>query len=163
MGPWSSHVNGEARARLYIRQPQCTLREATFVPPPPGEVPNSLGALETFLQAEDELRGVAEVSVEAAETARRILTLRETHRSAITEKLGRAAGNGHRVLERLYEQPIVSVKHVQGLLGTTYAGANQIVERLVGLGVLREITGQSRNRRFRYDAYVRLFEEGAQP
>ena len=28
------------------------------------------------------------------------------------------------------------------------------------LGVLTEITGQARNRRFRYDTYVRLFEAG---
>jgi Fic family protein len=105
-------------------------------------------------------RGVAEVSVEAAETARRILELRETHRRLITDKLGRAAGNGHRVLERLYEHPIVSVKEVQALLGTTFAGANQIVQRLTALGVLREMTGQARHRRFRYDEYVRLFEEG---
>ena len=42
--------------------------------------------------------------------------------------------------------------HVQDLLGTTFAGANQIVQRLVDRGVLNEITGQARNRRFRYDA-----------
>jgi hypothetical protein len=36
---------------------------------------------------------------------------------------------------------------------------NQLVERLAGIGILSEITGQSRNRRFRYDAYVRLFDE----
>ena len=105
------------------------------------------------------LRGVTEVSVEAAETARRILELREVHRREITERFGRAAGNGHRVLERLYEQPIVSVSNLMALLGTTFAGANQIVQRLVEIGVLREFTGQARHRRFRYDAYVRLFEE----
>jgi hypothetical protein len=59
----------------------------------------------------------------------------------------------------LYEQPVVSVKDVQALLGTTFAGANQIVQRLVSLDVIREMTGQTRHRRFRYDAYVRLFEE----
>src|SRR5581483_4764134 len=37
------------------------------------------------------LRGVAEVSIEAAETARKILELRERHRKSITEHLGRAA------------------------------------------------------------------------
>ena len=227
------------RSQNWIGPSGCTLAEATFVPPPPAEVPSALGGLEAFLHTQDELpllikiglahaqfetihpfldgngrvgrllitfllcergvlnqpvlylshyfkrhrqayyerlqavrdegdfegwlafflRGVAEVSVEAAETARRILELREAHRLAITDQLGRAAGNGHRVLESLYQQPIVSVKGVQALLGTTYAGANQIVERLVGLGVLKEITGQSRNRRFRYDDYVRLFEE----
>lgn len=104
-------------------------------------------------------RGVAEVSVQAADTARRILLLREDHRRAITDGLGRAAGNGHRVLERLYQHPIVSVTDIRALLGTTFAGANQIVQRLEDLGILVEITGQARHRRFRYDAYVRLFEE----
>jgi DNA-binding MarR family transcriptional regulator len=97
--------------------------------------------------------------VQATETSRRILTLRETHRNLITENLGYAAGNGHRVLERLYERPIVSVNEVRDLTGTTYPAANQLVERLVKIGVLAEITGQARNRRFRYDTYVRLFDE----
>lgn len=227
------------RTQNWIGPGGCTLAEATFVPPPPDEVPRGLGDLETFLHAADDLpllvqiglahaqfetihpfldgngrvgrllitfllcekgalpkpvlylshyfkkhrqeyyellqavrdrgafeewlafflRGVTEVSVEAAHTARRILELRESHRREITERFGRAAGNGHRVLERLYEQPIVSVSNLMTLLGTTFAGANQIVQRLVEIGVLREFTGQARHRRFRYDAYVRLFEE----
>jgi Fic family protein len=105
------------------------------------------------------LRGVAEVSAQATETARRILTMRETHRNAITEHLGYSAGNGHRVLERLYEYPIMSVNEIRDLIGTTYPAANQLVERLVKIGILSEITGHARNRRFRYDPYVRLFDE----
>src|SRR5881396_1309600 len=35
------------------RPASCTLAEATFVPPPPAEVPAALGALERFLHAED--------------------------------------------------------------------------------------------------------------
>lgn len=77
----------------------------------------------------------------------------------IIQHLGRAAANGLRVLEQLYEQPIVSAKDVQALLGITFAGANQIVQRLVDIDILREITGNARNRRFRYDAYVRLFTD----
>src|SRR5680860_384478 len=59
------------------------------------------------------LRGVAEVSAQATDTARRILALRETHRGLITGHLGRVAGNGHRVLEQLYQRPILSVSEVQ--------------------------------------------------
>lgn len=59
------------------------------------------------------LRGVIEVSTEATETARRILALREEHRTLITEHLGRAAGNGHKVIEELFDRPIVSVAQVQ--------------------------------------------------
>lgn len=39
------------------------------------------------------------------------------------------------------------------------AGANNLVARLVDAGVLREITGFARNRRFRFEPYLRLFEE----
>jgi len=106
------------------------------------------------------LRGVIEVAGEAAETARRILQLREQHRAAITAQLGRAAGNGHKVLESLFDRPIVAVNDVQKMTGTTYAAANSLVSRLVKLGVLSEMTGYARNRRFRYAPYIALFSDG---
>jgi Fic family protein len=117
------------------------------------------GAWETWLAFF--LRGVAEVALEAADTARRILQLREQHRGAITDRLGRAAGNGHRVLESLFDRPIVAVKDVQTLTGTTYAAANALVSRLVDVGILSEITGYARNRRFRYAPYIALFSDAA--
>jgi Fic family protein len=105
------------------------------------------------------LRGVSEVAEEAATTARRILQLREQHRAVITQHLGRAAGNGHRVLESLYDRPIVSVADVQKQTNTTFAAANTLVSRLVEHGVLHEMTGYARNRRFRYAPYIALFNE----
>jgi Fic family protein len=106
------------------------------------------------------LRGVIEVAGEAAETARRILQLREQHRAAITAQLGRAVGNGHKVLESLFDRPIVAVNDVQKMTGTTYAAANSLVSRLVKLDVLSEMTGYARNRRFRYAPYIALFSDG---
>ena len=105
------------------------------------------------------LTGVSEVSAQASDTAKRILALRETHRSLIAERLGRAAGSGHRVLEHLFERPIVSVNEVRDLIGVTYTAANQLVDRMVEVGILQEVTGQARNRRFRYMAYIALFDE----
>ena len=105
------------------------------------------------------LKGVIEVSGQATETARRILTLRETHRLTITENFGRAAGNGHRVMEHLYEHPIVSVNEVRELIGTTYAAANELVGKFVTSGILNEITGQTRNRKFMYQSYINLFRD----
>ena len=105
------------------------------------------------------LRGIVEVSAQATDTVRRILALREAHRRAITDTFGRAAGNGHRVLDHLYERPIVSVTNVQGLTGTTYVAANSLVARLVDCDILQEFTGRSRNRIFRYKDYIDLFHE----
>jgi len=103
------------------------------------------------------LRGVIEVSRAAAKTAARILALRENHRAAITAKLGRAAGNGHRVLESLFERPILSVQDARAITGTTFPSANNLVKRMADLGILVEMTGYARNRRFRYEPYVQLF------
>lgn len=227
------------RSQNWIGPAGCTLAEASFVPPPPDQVPRALGDLERFLHGESTLpllvriglahaqfetihpfldgngrigrllitfllceggvllkpvlylsyylkrhraeyyerlqavrdgsdwegwlafflRGVSEVSAQATDTARRILALREEHRARITAQLGRAAGNGHRVLERLYQRPIVSVADVRAITGTTTPAANQLVARLVEHGVLSEVTGQKRHRRFQYSAYVRLFDD----
>lgn len=106
------------------------------------------------------LRGVVEVSNQATETTRRILVLREDHRRVITDRLGRTAANGYRVLEHLYEHPIVSVGDVQELIDTTYQAANELVSRFVASGILTEITGQARNRRYKYSSYIDLFHEG---
>ena len=103
------------------------------------------------------LRGVKEVSGEASETAGKILLLREEHRATIAKKLGHAAGNGHRVLEYLYRKPIISVKEVQGVTGTTYAAANNLVAKMTKSGILHEFTGRARNRRFIYRDYISLF------
>lgn len=103
------------------------------------------------------LKGVEEVSNEAIETSRRILSLREEHRASVTAHFGRAAGKGHMVLEQLYLRPIVSVADVREITGTTFAAANQLVARFVECGILLEITGFARNRLFRHEPYVRLF------
>ena len=105
------------------------------------------------------LRGIVEVSGQATDTARRILALREEHRRVVTENFGRAAGNGHRVLEYLYEHPIVSVGDVQRLTGITYPAANNLVARMVDSRILREFTGRARNRGFMYQSYIDLFHD----
>ena len=105
------------------------------------------------------LRGIIEVSGEATETTRNILLLRERHREAITERFGRAAGNGHRVLEYLYTHPIVAVAEVQELTGTSYPAANNLVARMTEADILHEITGNTRNRIFAYRSYIDLFHD----
>lgn len=74
--------------------------------------------------------------------------------------IGRAAANGHRVLERLYIHPVVSVRNVKGLTDKTYSSANDLVSHPEEHGIVKEITGQVRNRKFMYQSYVNLFHDG---
>jgi Fic family protein len=103
------------------------------------------------------LDGVAEVSREAAATAKSIVMLREDHRRRINDRLGRMAGDGNRVLDQLYERPIVSVDDVRGITKTTFQAANMLIARMTEAEILKEMTGRARNRRFLYAPYVALF------
>jgi Fic family protein len=103
------------------------------------------------------LRGVHEVSDSATETARRILKLRENHRQIVVGRFG-GSTNAQRLLDSLYEQPIVNVRSVQRQLGCTYVTANKLVDQFASAGLLHEITGSRRNRLFRYTDYLALFE-----
>jgi len=103
------------------------------------------------------LTGMAEVSREATETARTIVALREEHRARIVDQFGRTAGNALQVLERLYARPFISVNEIAELTNVSYPAASSLTTKFVKHGLLTEITGQARNRRFRYTAYVDIF------
>ena len=103
------------------------------------------------------LRGVYEVTQSATDTARAILQLREQHRQA-TAELGASGGTAARLLDYLFEQPIVSVRMVEKKLGCAYVTASKLVDQFVKLALLEETTGQQRNRRYRYQPYLALFE-----
>ena len=105
------------------------------------------------------LRGVALVADEAAVTARGVEDLREKDRRAITDHLGRSAGNGLVLLEQLYHSPIVDVPTVSRILQRSVANANLLVHEMVEVGILKEISGRKRNRRFAYAAYLDLFAD----
>jgi Fic family protein len=103
------------------------------------------------------LKGVAETAAEATSTARAILALREQHRALVQEEgLG---FNGIRLVESLYENPLVHIKLAADLLDVHYVTASKLVERFVELKLLSEITGRKRDRIFSYDPYLALFRD----
>lgn len=103
------------------------------------------------------LKGVAEVSLQATDTARRIVALREQHRSLLLREM--PATRAAEMLERLCLQPIVSVNKTAATLGLSYPAAGKLVKRLVELGILSEMTGGRRNRLFSYQAYLNAFTD----
>lgn len=105
------------------------------------------------------LTGVAEVANEATDTSRKIVQMREAHRNNLIEELGKGAANGLKLLESLYRRPIFTVSSVSDLLGVSPQAANNLTEKFDKLGLINEITGQKRNRVFRYDPYVSLFSD----
>ncbi|MEW5979978.1 MAG: Fic family protein [Acidobacteriota bacterium] len=107
------------------------------------------------------LRGVGEVSQDATSTARAILDLRNRHQQMIMENMGSNSGNGIRLLDYLLEQPLINVRMIEQRFQCVYVTAKKLVDQLVDLGLVREITGFRRNRRYRYEPYLSLFEPAA--
>ncbi len=73
-------------------------------------------------------------------TARSILDLREEHRQAIGHKIA-SSSYGLRLLDFLFERPIVNVRLIENYLQCAYVTASKIVEQFMELGLLHEITG----------------------
>ena len=105
------------------------------------------------------LEGIRRVANEATELAHRITALQRQDHRRIAESLGGSVTSALVLLDALYARPLVSVHQAAKATNLTFASANQLIEKLVGLGVLRELTGRRRDRRFEYSAYVRLFRE----
>ncbi|MGI5819367.1 MAG: Fic family protein [Armatimonadota bacterium] len=102
------------------------------------------------------LRGVRETAEEATGTARAILAYREDAQVRISENLPMTAGNALTLLDRLFEKPVLSVNHAADALGVAFPTASRLVVSLEELGILQEMTGQSRYRRFIHRPYVDL-------
>ena len=60
--------------------------------------------------------------------------------------------------EDVYRQPIVNGAWVERELDVAKATANKLLARMERTGILRETTGFKRNRLFRYDEYVDVFD-----
>ena len=106
------------------------------------------------------LRGVYEVSQASTTTARAILQLREDHRVLIIEKMA-GSKNGFKLLDHLFEVPIMTIRAAEKFMEVAYVTASSVIKQMEGLGILKEITGQQRNKVFQYDPYLELFNRQA--
>lgn len=83
--------------------------------------------------------------------------LRARHRDLLASQ--RDASRLGQVLVFLLGHPIVTVRQVQAGLGLgDYKTVQRYVEKLERIGILREVTGQRRNRLYRADEILEVIE-----
>jgi hypothetical protein len=59
----------------------------------------------------------------------------------------------------LYAQPIVSIRQVAAMTGHTFQTSSVLVQKLEELGLLRETTGDVKNRKYVLGEYFDLFNK----
>jgi Fic family protein len=103
------------------------------------------------------LIGIANTAKEAVETLSNVMELKADLEMKISQGFGRKNNKAILLLNSLFKQPVVSVKDVENTTGLTYKAANGLVTGFMNFGMLKELTGQSRNRVFLFEPYVNLF------
>lgn len=108
------------------------------------------------------LDGVADTARQAVDTAQRLLALLARDRARVAA-LGRRAGNATQVFEQFARRVMVSVPQILPALPLSAPTVRAAVGALQEAGIVKELTGQRRNRVFAYSDYLDILAEGTDP
>lgn len=107
------------------------------------------------------LEGVAYIASNAVETANRLLSLFKQDEDKV-QIIKRSASTVFRVFRILCENPLVNLNQVCEQTGMSFPAAAKAMKAMERIGIVREITGQQRNRVFAYDRYLAILSEGTE-
>ncbi|MGN6058025.1 MAG: Fic family protein [Sphingomicrobium sp.] len=107
------------------------------------------------------LAGVRETANSSISVFQHIVALKERiEREKLPTFSPRRQTNAQTLMRLLYQKPIVTIKEATEATGAQTNTAAALIADFVRLGILRELTGQRRNRQFMFDEYVNLFVRG---
>jgi len=103
------------------------------------------------------LTGIIQTADKGIKTFDNILQLQKT----ISERLnilGSRAADANKVIEELYQKPIINVMSVGKIIGKSNVSAYKMIADLEKLEILKEITGTQRNKIYAFEPYMNLFD-----
>lgn len=106
------------------------------------------------------LKAMIDTAQNGKETFEKILLLRQELDEAVFT-LGRRAENARLLIRHLYRSPAITLPDVEKMLEINRNPARELVAGLESLGILVEITGFKRNRIYRFQHYLDIFQEHA--
>jgi len=105
------------------------------------------------------LKGIIEVSNGAMMAAREIITLKgKLIEDLVQNNVGGL--NSVRLLDLLFSRPVITVTDISKTLKISHQPAYDLVDQFLKLGILREITGKKRYKRYLFIDYVGIIEKG---
>ena len=108
------------------------------------------------------LRGIAEVSDEATESARAILKIKEDATNALYKKDG-TNSNYQRLLNYLFEQPFIKRSDVEQYLDVSNPTAGSILEVFCQMNILVDCTpDKARNKMYAFGKYLDILNSGTE-
>jgi Fic family protein len=104
---------------------------------------------------------VVETATQAVNTVQQLLALAEDDRKRIRE-LGRISGSVQVVHHAMMERPIASPVWLKSKTGLSLTTVGTGLEKLEELGIVKELTGQKRNRLYSYVRHIEILNQGTE-
>lgn len=105
------------------------------------------------------LRGIIEVSNNSIDTAKRIIKLKEN----LIEKLLENNISGVyavKLINTLFDNPLITVSEASKFIGVTRQTSNKLIAKFEEIGILAEITGKQRYKKYIFVDFIKIVEEG---
>ena len=103
------------------------------------------------------LEGVSQTAENSAQTLKKIIALKTDLEKNKLLSLGKRTKTANEFLYFLFHNPVITSAVLQKEMKITAKTANSLIDAFIGLNILKERTGYSRNRIFVFDKYVELF------
>ncbi len=104
------------------------------------------------------LDAVKQTAQDGIDVTQKLLRYDTELKENVLPQLGRKAGNALRLLEHLYDSPVLTAKNVQKKLNVSPQTSQKMLKAFIEQNILREVTGNKRNRLFIFHHYITLLE-----
>lgn len=102
------------------------------------------------------LSGIEAQSMDAIRRISRFQALMRGYRQQLEAE--RTSARLMQAVGVLFERPILSIRQLEAAMSVPYRTAQRYIEKLEGLGFVREMTGRARNRLYRADEILTILE-----
>ncbi len=106
------------------------------------------------------LRSLAETCLWSADVLASVAEMYRAHREKVRDLPG-STEMALSLLDYMYVQPLLNIQQCAGYLDVVFGTASSLLHNMQEQGIVREITGQRRNKRYLYLEYYTLFTGGA--
>ncbi len=103
------------------------------------------------------LVGIEQTATEAVNKLKAVLEMKFEIENNIHKDYERRAKYASMLINNLFREPIITVEDASKICGITFKSANDLITRMQTKNILKEFTGNSRNRIFGFLPYLDLF------
>ena len=102
------------------------------------------------------LIGVRQVASQAADKAKKIQELKDSHQSLIGKA---SSGSGFKAVDFMFAHPYFDINGISESISKTFPVASKLVKAMEEKGLVQEVTGHKTNRVFVYRPYLDILED----